>query len=66
LGARIHEVATRHDIAARDGLGPWRGWVVSTVQPVRGTAQGRNQERTEAAIRNLRSQIESPSASVGP
>lgn len=51
---RIGERPEQGEIRAADGNEVWRGWVVATVQPVRGTKEGRNRERATKAIEELR------------
>ena len=43
------------EIACADQKEGWRGLAVATVQPVRGTKEGRNRERTSKVIEGLRS-----------
>lgn len=57
FGHRIGEVPEQGEIHSADTIGAWRGWVVATVQPVRGTKEGRNRERAGRTIEQLRDAI---------
>jgi hypothetical protein len=57
---QIGEVPQGSEIPAADGKTGWRGWVVATVQPVRGTKEGRNRERAAEAIEHLRGALADP------
>ncbi len=54
---RIGEVPEQGEIRSANGTDAWRGWVVATVQPVRGTKEGRNRERAARSIEQLRNTL---------
>lgn len=63
----IGETAEQCEIRGKAGMADWRGWVAVTVQPVRGTMEGRNRERTAKVIGQLRQLIADQSSHyVGP
>lgn len=50
---RIGELPEQVEIPGGNGINGWRGWVAVTVQPVRGTKQGSNRDRTAKVIDHL-------------
>lgn len=52
LGAEPQEVEVRCTLPSPDES--WRGQAIATVQPVRGTKEGRNRERAATAVPRLR------------
>ena len=54
LKRQVGEIPEQGEILASDGAKQWRGWVVATVQPVRGTKEGRNRERAAKTIELMR------------
>lgn len=51
---RIGEAPEEGEIRRQDGTKAWGGWIAVTVQPVRGTKEGRNRERAAKVIERLR------------
>lgn len=51
---QVGEMPEQGEIRTVDGNKEWRGWVVATVQPVRGTKEGRNRVRAAKTIEQLR------------
>jgi hypothetical protein len=54
FGRHIGEVPEQGEIRGTDETEVWRGQVVATVQPVRGTKEGRNRERAAKTVEQLR------------
>ena len=54
FGRPIGEVPEQGEIRGKDETERWRGLVVVTVQPVRGTKEGRNRERAAKTVEQLR------------
>ncbi|SRR6266849_6750737 len=54
---KVNDKPVRGEIPDAVGSKKWRGWVVTTVQPVRGTKQGPNSERTIRTIEQLRDRL---------
>lgn len=50
----IGEAPKQGEIRHHDGTKAWSGWAAVTVQPLRGTKEGRNRERVAKAIERLR------------
>ena len=61
---RIGEVPEQCEIRSADVTEAWEGWVVATVQPVRGTKEGRNRERAAKSIEQLRDALAKTSQSL--
>jgi hypothetical protein len=51
-------------IRREDGTKAWGGWVAMTVQPVRGTKEGRNRERVAKVIERFRAVLKAQEASA--
>lgn len=58
FGRTIGEVPERAQVEADGELEQWTGWVVVTVQPVRGTREGRNRERAAVVVVRLKNEVE--------
>lgn len=61
---RIGETPEPGEITGDDEIEEGRGWVAATVQPVRGTKEGRNWERAAKVIRQLKDHLEQVAPTV--
>lgn len=60
----IGEVPEKAEVRQSNGTKVWRGWVAVTVQPLRGTKEGRNRERVAGVVERLRDLLKAQDASA--
>src|SRR5713226_905351 len=60
----IGEAPEQGEIRRHDGTKAWSGWAAVTVQPLRGTKDGRNRERVAKVVERLRDLIRAQNASA--
>ena len=56
----IGETPEKLELHRPDGAKGWSGWVAVTVQPLRGTKEGRNRERVAQVVARLRDLLKAP------
>lgn len=60
----IGEVPEKAEIRRANGTKVWSGWAAATVQPLRGTKEGRNRDRVAGVVERIRDILKTQDASA--